>query len=437
MKLSRLMASVGVLGLSMLSLAQVSLNEIFRDPPSTDQGFEFVEFKGTPGQSLNGYWFLVIEADSAAAGLIDQAIPLDGQTIGANGLFMIRDDALVLNPTPDPLTNVLVLDFAPDMENGSATYAIVQNYTGYVINANTNPGQNNVLGQTDIDSNNDGIMGDWGTVTNTTGPVTTPGGSQPYSAAIDAVGFLDGTSALDWDYGNQFLASGASFFTTVGVAPGNIAFNPDATLLSSNGIALAFDLDFTGGQPPAGGPYPISPVRTEALNCTLIETSLAGETLTPGSVNPSVATAYVGTAFEIVSGIPFGGDLASLAASDDNSMFLLNDENDPNGELTVDSTYCGTSITSYAATFETSATRSDLNVFFEARRFSNSSWTLMGTAVSTLADSTNNVSVASNVGQHLGANREIKVRIRWIPQADLEAADGWAEGVDLVTWTLE
>lgn len=40
---------------------------------------------------------------NSSNGLIDQAIPLNGQTLGANGLLLIRDNALVLNPTPEAL----------------------------------------------------------------------------------------------------------------------------------------------------------------------------------------------------------------------------------------------------------------------------------------------------------------------------------------------
>lgn len=426
--------SLAALALAAASFAQVRINEMSRDVPGSDDTLEFVELKGAPGTSLDGLWLLVIEGDNSSNGLIDQAIPLTGQMLGANGLLLIRDNALVLNPTPDPLTNVFVIDFAPDIENGSASYAIVRDYSGYVINANTNPGQNNVVGQNDIDSDNNGVMGDWGIVT-AAGPITTPGGSQPWTDAIDSFGWLDNTSALDSEYGNQILATGISFGTTIGRGTSPITFIADTYWLSGNGLVMASDIETTP-TPPTGGPYFFDIDETEAFNCNVDFDEVAGLTLTPGSANPAVTEIVAPDNFNIDLGLPFGGDLESLKTSDENKLFILSDENEPNATLTVEGTACGIVTSSYGVNIEVGATREDLSIFVEAVR-TNNTFVAITNGVSTLADQTISGTLTSGLNDLQDSAGKVKVRVRWIPQADLEAADGWSEAVDFVEFRLK
>ena len=106
--------------LSVAVHAQVSLNEIYINPPGTDNGVEFVEIRTqAPATSLDGYWFIGIEGDGAAAGTVDFAYNLSTFSSGANGYLLIRDAATVLLPAPDAATSVVTQDFNPDLENGS------------------------------------------------------------------------------------------------------------------------------------------------------------------------------------------------------------------------------------------------------------------------------------------------------------------------------
>jgi hypothetical protein len=179
-----LLASFAIAAITSSLPAQFSLSEIMNDPPGTDQGQEAVEIRGAPNASLAGYYLLVIDGDGTAAGVVDQSISLATYTTGSNGLLLLRDTTAILLPAPDPATTVVVLDFTPDIENGTNTFA---------LGHGTAPAVN-----TDLDTNNDGILDN----------------GIPGFTTIDAVSASDGGSGsrvyarqlggYDIPYSNQF-----------------------------------------------------------------------------------------------------------------------------------------------------------------------------------------------------------------------------------------
>lgn len=137
----------------------------------------------------------------------------------------------------------------------------------------------------------------------------------------------------------------------------------------------------------------------------------------------------------IVSGLAFGGTIDSLQASDDDSLFLLNDENDPNGEIEMDVYTCRAVPEIFNVTVESGATRTDISQFIELFNNNTNAYETISLATTTLGDSTYSVNPTGLATRFVGANELVKLRIRWIPQADLEAADGWLESLDLVRVT--
>jgi hypothetical protein len=150
MKRMRCCAPVQLAALLMTGLCasttfgQVELREILFNPSGADQGAESVEFAGTPGGSLSGYFLIVIEGDTTGAGVVDVVVNLSGFSFGSNGLFLLRDTATVLSPAPAAETSVGIFDFNPDIENGTNTF---------VVGFGTAP----AVG-TDLDTNNDGTL---------------------------------------------------------------------------------------------------------------------------------------------------------------------------------------------------------------------------------------------------------------------------------------
>jgi hypothetical protein len=156
---------------------QAFFSELFVNPPGNDNGFEGIELTGTPGLSLDGYFFIVIEGDtgiSGLSGIVDQVINLNGQSLGSNGLLLIRDSATVLTPAPDPQTSLMIIDFNPDVENGANTYIL-----GF--------GEFPAVG-TDLDLDNDGAID---------APV-------PGFTALDAVAYIDGFANTGLEYADDF-----------------------------------------------------------------------------------------------------------------------------------------------------------------------------------------------------------------------------------------
>ncbi|WP_329806370.1 endonuclease [Flavobacterium facile] len=100
---------------SSLSYAQVVINEIDPDTPSTDQK-EFIELKSsTPNFSLNGYVLVLYNATGTApySGTLSYyAIDLDGFTTDVNGNFLIGN--VLLSPTPGLSIPDSILQNGPD-----------------------------------------------------------------------------------------------------------------------------------------------------------------------------------------------------------------------------------------------------------------------------------------------------------------------------------
>lgn len=200
----------GVAALALIAgaaSASVRFNEVFINPPGTDQGFEFIELKGTAGMSLSGLTVLFIEGDGTGAGVIDGATSLNSLSIGSNGLFLWRDAANILDADaatagtqgPDAGTSIFVQDFNPDIENGSFTYMIVSGFTGSLTQ--------------DLDTNDDGIF-----------DIT------PWSSIVDSVALREN------DGGNNFGYAGANNFGP------HAGFNADHLQIDQYGTLIGSDV---------------------------------------------------------------------------------------------------------------------------------------------------------------------------------------------------
>ncbi len=245
-------ATLGAL-LASQAGATIFINEVFINPPGTDNGLEYFELWSNTGgvESLDGLWFLSIEGDgSTQRGTVDQAISLTGLSTGSNGLFLWRDGTGVLSPIPDPLTSLTIADFDPDLENGSNTFLLVSGFSGAVGD--------------DLDADDDVVLN-----------------TLPWTSVIDGIGVRESDDTPDDD--NQY-ATGLGFagFPVLG-------FTPDLVFRSGLGGAWV-GADVLGSAP---GPFPLDDAETALLNGTEIDStafdpdgSFIGAT--PGSVNPTL-----------------------------------------------------------------------------------------------------------------------------------------------------
>jgi hypothetical protein len=205
--------------------AQVQFNEVLVNPPGTDNGTEFIELKSSsPNYDMSGLTIVIIEGDCDAgcvAGTIDQALSLNGRSTGSNSLFLWRDGATTLNPAPDLNTSIFVQDFAPDLENGSNTWLIVEGFSGAVAQ--------------DLDTNNDGVLD-----------------ATPWTRVLDALGYKDGNSRpTHFQYASQL----GGLDITDNVLPEPDGFTPDSF---GRACDAAFSADVLGTIP---GPFIIDPIE--------------------------------------------------------------------------------------------------------------------------------------------------------------------------------
>src|SRR6266404_1986190 len=144
--------------------AQVVLSEILINPPGTDAPNEYMELRGAPNQVLAaGTYFVGVEGDTNGnPGTIQHVFDLSGRQIGGNGflVFLQKTNSYQSNPNATLLVNTgkgagwgngssssighRGEGGQTDLENGSATYFLIQSASAPVIGA-------------DIDTDNNGI----------------------------------------------------------------------------------------------------------------------------------------------------------------------------------------------------------------------------------------------------------------------------------------
>ncbi|MCF6130669.1 endonuclease [Flavobacterium sp. WG47] len=98
--------------ISFSANAQVVINELDSDTPSTDDK-EFIELKSTtPNFSLTGYVLVFFNGTGSQATLSYYAIDLDGLTTDANGIVSIGD--LLVSPVPSKILPDNIFQNGPD-----------------------------------------------------------------------------------------------------------------------------------------------------------------------------------------------------------------------------------------------------------------------------------------------------------------------------------
>ena len=95
-----------------LSNAQIVINELDSDTPSTDDK-EFVELKSsTPNFSLDGYALVLFNGTGSQANLSYYVIDLDGYTTDVNGIIVIGNS--LVSPVPEKLLPDNIFQNGPD-----------------------------------------------------------------------------------------------------------------------------------------------------------------------------------------------------------------------------------------------------------------------------------------------------------------------------------
>ncbi|MBU0743729.1 hypothetical protein KKA85_15640 [bacterium] len=121
----RLVLTLPLLCLSVAADAIPSLNEIRVDQVADDVD-EYFELSGAPGESLAGYWYVVIGDGGQGSGVVEAAIDLSGHAIGADGYLSVGEDASIPCGEID-----VVIPYALNFENSdNVTHMLVEGFTG-------------------------------------------------------------------------------------------------------------------------------------------------------------------------------------------------------------------------------------------------------------------------------------------------------------------
>ena len=127
----------------------VLLNEIYVNPPGNTLPHEFIELKGPPLQSLDGYFLMAINANAGSAGRADLVLNLNGVQLGSNGLLVVKVSSTngFLVPTATRVVeDPRLIDTAiSPLNNNSVSVLLVQSAVA--------PSE-----ATDYDANDDGVL---------------------------------------------------------------------------------------------------------------------------------------------------------------------------------------------------------------------------------------------------------------------------------------
>lgn len=141
------------------------------------------------------------------------------------------------------------------------------------------------------------------------------------------------------------------------------------------------------------------------------------------------------TGISVQQGSLLGGNLASISASDDLRYLVLCDEFESTGEVRITASSPISTPNQINGLFETRAGRTDLSQFTKLFNFGSNTWDQIDFRNTTLTDVI--YTTTSPGANHVSGAGEIRIQMLWIPQGDIDAADGWSMGIDHVSITVQ
>lgn len=154
----------------------VIISEYRSDQGGADNS-EYFELMGTPGESLDGYAYLVIGDGAGGSGTLEAVVDLTGNLIPADGYFL-AGEATFENGIGGVFEGItLDLETNINFENSdNTTHVLVTGFTG----ANGD----------DLDSDDDGVLDltPWSTVENSFRVIETTDGSGEFNYDVDGNG---------------------------------------------------------------------------------------------------------------------------------------------------------------------------------------------------------------------------------------------------------
>ncbi|MEY2999859.1 MAG: hypothetical protein RL648_73 [Verrucomicrobiota bacterium] len=321
---------VGLLALAGAPLFGVQINEVRIDEPGATDSNEFIELKGAPGTSLDGYWYLVlgdhtsfgsddgVNVPDKRGGTVEFAIRLDGYAIPDDGLFLITTTDMQIDVFGLSITDVDMVLTNMNFENSdNVTHLLVKGYTGIEVTDYADQYDDLAV---DIDDDDDG----------------TPNATLPWTELVDAIGIVEvPNDSNPEEYAYGAVLGGANIGPDGSFTPGMVYRGSDDglwqigpfNLLNEAGDGLFAGDDLRG---PAldtpGAPNPASPppVVTPSINSFSPTTAQSGEVVTVKGQNFNGATA-----------VTVGGVAATYTVVDAETIEITVDETLVSGVIEV------------------------------------------------------------------------------------------------------
>ena len=237
----------------LTTCTSVLINEIDIDPPSTDDGTEYVEIRGIPGGCIipDNTYFVALDGDTGSTGMADFVVNISNQILSSNGILFIKGSLANAFATPSGTSVIIDTQLNSNgIENGTNTFLVVTSTT-----AITEP--------TDYDTNDDGTL----------------------DGALATATILDSIAVTDSGVGD------ITYAPVLSTAMTGITGVPDAlSRLGGNNTANSASSYFYGDLSGATS-------SSTTYNPSAVSASFpSAGALTPGSANssPSAASATVG-----------------------------------------------------------------------------------------------------------------------------------------------
>lgn len=296
MKKRTLSLIAGLVGLAAVPLFGVQINEVRIDEPGGTDSNEFIELKGAPGTSLDGYWYLVFGDHTSfgsddgenipdkRGGVVEFAISLDGYTIPDDGIFLITTTDMQIDVFGLAITDVDMVLTVMNFENSdNVTHALVKGYTGIEVTDYADQYDDLAV---DIDDDDDGVLN----------------ATLPWTELVDAIGIVEvpnDSSPEEYVYGTAL--GGDDIGPDGSFTPGMIYRGSDDglwqigefNLFNSEGTGLFEGDDFNGpavDTPGQENPVSPEPVVTPSIGSFSPSTAESGDTVTVKGQNLNGAT---------------------------------------------------------------------------------------------------------------------------------------------------